>query len=50
LLDELRRAGDPSADAVVEELARMEQIRSVSRILRHLVDNELIQLARAPPA
>ncbi|MBV9606071.1 MAG: DUF2236 domain-containing protein [Solirubrobacterales bacterium] len=40
LLDELRRAGDPSADAVVEELARTEQIRAVSPILRHLVDND----------
>jgi ER-bound oxygenase mpaB/B'/Rubber oxygenase, catalytic domain len=40
LLDELRRAGDPSADAVIGDLARTQQIRAVSRILRHLVDND----------
>jgi ER-bound oxygenase mpaB/B'/Rubber oxygenase, catalytic domain len=40
MLDELRRAGDPSADAVVGELARTQQSRAVSRILRHLVDND----------
>jgi hypothetical protein len=36
----LRQVGDPSADAVVEELARTQQIQGVSRILRHLVDND----------
>jgi hypothetical protein len=40
LLDELRRAGDPSADRVIGDLARTQQIRAVSRILRHLVDND----------
>jgi ER-bound oxygenase mpaB/B'/Rubber oxygenase, catalytic domain len=40
LLDGLRRAGDPSADAVIDELARTEQIRAVSHALRHLVDND----------
>ena len=39
-MDELRRAGDPSADAVIGELARTQQIRAVSRVLRHLVDND----------
>ncbi len=39
-LDDLRRAGDPSADAVIGELARTQQIRAMSRILRHLVDND----------
>ena len=36
----MRQVGDPSADAVVDELARTQQIRGVSRILRHLVDND----------
>ncbi|HSC02885.1 MAG TPA: hypothetical protein VLC49_06190 [Solirubrobacteraceae bacterium] len=59
LLDDLRRAGDPSADAVIGELARTQQIRAVSRTLRHLVDNDQpvpdelpasIALAQAQPA
>jgi ER-bound oxygenase mpaB/B'/Rubber oxygenase, catalytic domain len=36
----MRQVGDPSADALIDELARTEQIRAVSRILRHLVDND----------
>lgn len=40
LLNGMRQVGDPSADAVVDELARTQQIRGVSRILRHLVDND----------
>jgi uncharacterized protein (DUF2236 family) len=39
-LDGLRRAGDPSADAVIDDLARRQQIRAVSGVLRHLVDND----------
>lgn len=39
-MDELRHAGDPSADDVIGELAHTQQIRSVSRVLRHLVDND----------
>ena len=40
LLDNLRREGDPTADAVVEELAATGEIRAVSKVLRHLVDND----------
>jgi hypothetical protein len=40
LLDDLRREGDPTADAVVDELARTGEIRAVSKVLRHLVDND----------
>jgi ER-bound oxygenase mpaB/B'/Rubber oxygenase, catalytic domain len=36
----MRQVGDPSADALIEELARTEQIRAVSQILRNLVDND----------
>ena len=36
----IRQVGDPSADGLIDELARTEQIRAVSRILRHLVDND----------
>lgn len=50
LLDELRRAGDPSADAVISELAQTEQIREVSRILRHLVDNDRPVPEELPPS
>jgi uncharacterized protein (DUF2236 family) len=39
-LDRLRAAGDPSVDGVVDELARSGEIRAVSRVLRHLVDND----------
>jgi uncharacterized protein (DUF2236 family) len=40
LLDSLRQEGDPSADAVVEELAETGEIRAVSKVLRYLVDND----------
>jgi hypothetical protein len=50
LLDELRRAGDPSADAVIGELAHTQQIRAVSRILRHLVDNDQPVPEELPPS
>jgi hypothetical protein len=36
----MRQVGDPSADGLIDELACTEQIRAVSRILRHLVDND----------
>lgn len=50
LLDRLRRAGDPSADAVIGELARTQQIRAVSQILRHLVDNDQPVPEELPPS
>lgn len=50
LLDGLRRAGDPSADAVVDELSRTQQIRTVSRVLRHLVDNDQPVPDALPPS
>ncbi|HEY4825378.1 MAG TPA: oxygenase MpaB family protein [Solirubrobacteraceae bacterium] len=40
LLNGMRQVGDPSADSVVDELARTQQIRSVSRTLRDLVEND----------
>jgi hypothetical protein len=40
VLDGLRWAGDPSADAVIDELARAEQIRAVSGVLRHVTYND----------
>jgi uncharacterized protein (DUF2236 family) len=40
LLNGMRQVGDPSADSVVYELARTQQIRSVSRTLRDLVEND----------
>lgn len=46
----MRLAGDPSADAVVEELARTQQIRGVSHILRHLVDNDQPVPDELPPS
>lgn len=40
LLKGMRQLGDPSADAVIDELARTQQIRAVSHVLRHLVEND----------
>jgi hypothetical protein len=40
LLNGMRHIGDLTADTVVEELARTQQIRTVSHILRNLVDND----------
>jgi hypothetical protein len=39
LLDELRLVGDPALDAIVDELAASGEIRTVSKLLRSLVDN-----------
>jgi uncharacterized protein (DUF2236 family) len=39
LLDELRMQGDPTLDAIVADLAATGEIRTVSKLLRHLVDN-----------
>ena len=36
----LRQAGDPSTDSVIEELARTEQVRAVSDVLRTLTHND----------
>lgn len=36
----LRHAGDPSADAVIDDLARAEQVRVVSDVLRSLTYND----------
>ncbi|MGO9498338.1 MAG: oxygenase MpaB family protein [Solirubrobacteraceae bacterium] len=40
LVDDLRHVGDPSADAVIEELARTDQVRTVSDVLRSLTYND----------
>src|SRR5581483_11582471 len=45
-----RRAGDPSADVVIGDLARTQQIRAVSQILRHLVDNDQPVPDELPPS
>jgi len=39
-LDGWRRRGDPNADTLIAELAARGEIRAVSGVLRHLVDNE----------
>ena len=39
LLDELRLQGDPELDAIIAELAASGEIRTVSNLLRHLVEN-----------
>jgi hypothetical protein len=38
--DGLRHTGDPSADAVIDDLARAEQVRAVSDVLRSLTYND----------
>ena len=48
-LDDLRRAGDPSADAVIADLAHTGQIRAVSAVLRHLIDNDQPVPSELPP-
>jgi ER-bound oxygenase mpaB/B'/Rubber oxygenase, catalytic domain len=40
LLNGMRHVGDLTADAVIEELARTQQIREVSHVLRNVVDND----------
>src|SRR3954468_23008748 len=47
-MDQLRREGDPTADAVVEELAATGEIRAVSKVLRHLIDNDQAVPAELP--
>lgn len=39
-LDGLRHAGDPSADAVIDDLVRAQQVRVVSDVLRSLTYND----------
>lgn len=50
LLDSLRQAGDPSADAVIEDLARAEQVRVVSDVLCLLTYNDQQVPAELPPS
>jgi hypothetical protein len=50
LLAGLRQAGDASADTVIDDLARTQQIRTVSRVLRRLVDNDQPVPDELPPA
>jgi ER-bound oxygenase mpaB/B'/Rubber oxygenase, catalytic domain len=40
LVDGLRQTGDPSADAVIEEMAHADQVRTVSDVLRSLTYND----------
>ena len=49
-LDGLRQAGDPSTDDIIEELARTEQIRTVSDVLRTLTYNDQPVPAELPPS
>jgi hypothetical protein len=46
----LRRVGDPSADAVIDDLAHTQQIRAVSHVLRTLVDNDQPVPDELPPS
>ncbi|HUA04173.1 MAG TPA: oxygenase MpaB family protein [Solirubrobacteraceae bacterium] len=48
LLDGLRQAGDPSTDVLIEELARAEQVRVVSDVLRTLTYNDQPAPAELP--
>lgn len=50
LLDRLRAAGDPGADAVVAELARSGEVGTVGKVLRHLIDNDQPVPAELPSA
>jgi hypothetical protein len=49
-LDGLRHAGDPSADAVIDDLARTGEIRAVGGVLRHLIDNDQPVPSELPPS
>lgn len=49
-LNGLRQAGDPSADAVIEGLARAQQVRGVSDVLRNLTYNDQPVPAELPPS
>jgi uncharacterized protein (DUF2236 family) len=40
LLARLRAVGDPSVDLLIEDLAEAGEVRAVSKVLRHLVDND----------
>ena len=50
LLDRLRAVGDPSVDAVVEEVAARGEVRAVSGALRQLIDNDQPVPADLPPS
>jgi hypothetical protein len=50
LLDGLRAVGDPSVDAVVDEVAARGQVRAVGGALRQLIDNDQPVPADLPPA
>ena len=50
LLDRLRATGDPSVDAVVEEVAARGEVRAVSGALRNLIDNDQPVPAELPPS
>ena len=49
-LADFRRVGDPSADAVIDELSRMQPIRSVIHALRTLVDYDQPVPDELPPS
>ncbi len=49
-LDRWRERGDPTADALIAELAATGEIRAVSGVLRHLVANEQPIPAQLPPS
>ena len=50
LLDEMRHAGDPPADAVVRELFEGDEIGAVNELMRTLVRNDDIPRATLPQA
>jgi len=48
LLDEMRQAGDPPADAVVHELFETNEIGAVNRLMTTLVRNDDVPTAKLP--
>jgi hypothetical protein len=48
LLDEMRQAGDPAADAVVQELFETDRIDAVNGLMQTLVRNDDVPRAKLP--
>ncbi|MEA2187194.1 MAG: hypothetical protein QOK16_2205, partial [Solirubrobacteraceae bacterium] len=46
LLDQMRQAGDPPADAVVQELDDDDEIDAVNRLMQTLVRNDDVPRAK----
>lgn len=48
LLDQMRQAGDPPAEAVVQELDDDDEIDAVNRLMQTLVRNDDVPRAKLP--